>query len=51
MEILAPLNAKTARPESTDTVAHYIENVYLPYCKLNLRPSTYAGYEYLPASK
>jgi len=42
-EILAPLNAKTARPESTDTVEHFLENVYLPHCKANLRPSTQCG--------
>jgi integrase len=46
-EILAPLNAKTARPESTDTVEHFIENTYLAYCKANLRPSTHAGYCFL----
>jgi integrase len=46
-EILAPLNAKTARPESTDTVEHFLENVYLPHCKANLRPSTHAGYVWL----
>jgi integrase len=46
-EILAPLNAKTARPESTDTVEHFLEMVYLPYCKANLRPSTHAGYTFL----
>ena len=31
-EILGPLNTKTARPESTDTVLLFFENVYLPYC-------------------
>ncbi len=46
-EILAPLNTKTARPESTDTVQHFLEHTYLPYCKLNLRPSTAAGYAFL----
>ena len=29
-EIRAPINAKTARPEGTDTVEHFIENTYLP---------------------
>lgn len=46
-EILSPLNARTARPESTDTVAHFIEHVYLPHCEVNLRPSTHAGYVHL----
>jgi integrase len=46
MEILGPVNTKTARPESTDTVEHYLEHVYLPYCKV-LKPSTHAGYTYL----
>jgi integrase len=45
-EILAPLNAKTARPESTDTVIHFLEEVYLPYCKA-LAASTHNGYKYL----
>jgi integrase len=47
LEILGPLNTKTARPESTDTVAHFLEHVYLPYCQANLRPSTHAGYTFL----
>jgi integrase len=46
-EILAPINTRTARPESTDTVEHFLEHVYLPYCKQNLRPSTHAGYQFL----
>ena len=46
-EILAPINAKTARPESTDTVENFIENAYLPYCKATLKPSTHAGYTFL----
>jgi integrase len=46
-EILAPHNAKTARPESTDMVEHFLEHTYLPYCKLNLRASTSAGYAFL----
>jgi integrase len=46
-EILAPINTRTARPESTDTVAHFIEHAYLPYCKANLKPSTHAGYVFL----
>ncbi len=46
-EILAPINSKTARPESTDSVAHFLENVYLPYCKSSVRPSTHAGYTFI----
>jgi integrase len=46
-EHLAPQNAKTTRPESTDTVAHFIEFNYLMQCRANLRPSTAAGYAYL----
>ena len=39
--ILAPINAKTATPESTDTVLSFLEHKYLPYCERELRPSTY----------
>jgi hypothetical protein len=46
-EVLGPLNTRTARPESTDTVLHFLENVYLPYCETNVKPSTYAGYKYI----
>jgi integrase len=46
-EHLAPYNARTARPESTDTVEYFIQNAYLPHCKANLRPSTHAGYVFL----
>jgi integrase len=46
-EILAPLNAKTAKPEITDTVQHFFENTYLPYCKSVHKPSTYNGYKFL----
>ena len=43
-EILAPINARTARPESTQTVAGFLENAYLPHCRETLRPSTARGY-------
>jgi integrase len=43
-EILAPLNARTARPESTQTVADFLERVYLPHCRETLRPSTCKSY-------
>jgi hypothetical protein len=46
-EILSPLNTGQARPESSDTVRHFIEHVYLPNCKANLRPSTYFGYTHV----
>lgn len=35
VDILAPQNAKTARAESTDTVKHFLEHVYLPWVKAN----------------
>lgn len=43
-EHLAPQNAKTARAESTDTVRHFLEHIYLPHCRETLRPSTCKGY-------
>jgi integrase len=43
-KILAPLNAGTQVPESTMSVLAFIENVYLPYVKNELRPSTYKDY-------
>jgi integrase len=46
-EILAPLNTRLARPESSQTVISFIEDVYLPYCKANLRPSTHYGYKFI----
>lgn len=42
--ILAPINAKTARPESTDSLATFLEHVYMPAVKTELRPSTVQGY-------
>jgi len=46
-DILGPLNSKQARPEPTQTVADFISLVYLPHCKVSLRPSTYSGYCHL----
>jgi integrase len=46
-EILSPLNTRQARPEPTQTVASFIEDLYLPYCKANLRPSTHFGYLFM----
>ncbi len=42
--ILAPINAQTARPESRQTLATFLEYVYLPYVKDKKRPSTYHSY-------
>jgi integrase len=45
--ILAPINAKTARPESRRDLATFLEHVYLPHCEKSLRPSTYRAYTVL----
>jgi integrase len=42
--ILAPINAKTVRPSSTQTVRDFLEHVYLPHIKGTKRPSTYKSY-------
>ena len=42
--ILAPINARSARPESTEMLAAFLEYVYLPQCQIDLRPSTYRNY-------
>src|ERR1700722_19886503 len=44
---LSPGNAKRTRPESSQTVASFIEQIYLPYCREKHKPSTVAGYEYI----
>ena len=44
-EILRPLNAGKLRPESTLTVAEYVEQCYLPHIEAELKPSTIAGYK------
>lgn len=43
-EFLAPINARSARPESGDTVLGFIRNTYLPHCRGTLRPSTCKNY-------
>jgi integrase len=43
--ILAPINAKTARPESAQTVAAFMEHVYLPHVKETKKPSTHNSYK------
>jgi integrase len=42
--ILAPINAKTAQPESDQTLAAFMEHVYLPHCVEELKPSTSHSY-------
>ena len=42
--ILAPINAKTVRPSSTQTVRDFLEHLYLPHVKGTLRASTYKSY-------
>jgi integrase len=42
--ILAPINAKAARPESRQDLGTFLEHVYLPHVKESKRPSTYAAY-------
>jgi len=44
-EILRPLNQGRVKPESTLTVADYVEQYYLPYTKENCKPSTYVTYK------
>jgi integrase len=43
-KILAPLNAGTQVAESTMPALDFIDNVYLPHVKNELRPSTYKDY-------
>jgi integrase len=42
--ILTPINAKIARPDSVETLATFLEHVYLPACAAELKPSTAKGY-------
>lgn len=42
--ILAPINARTAPPESRQGLATYLEHVYLPYVETAKRPSTHRSY-------
>ena len=42
--ILAPINARTATPESRQTLTTFLEHVYLPHVKEAKRPSTYVDY-------
>jgi integrase len=43
-EMLEPVNKQVA-PASTEALVSFLEFVYLPACKKELRPSTAAGYE------
>jgi hypothetical protein len=45
-EKLQPLNAGTARPESTLSIREYTEQFFLPNAERELRPATYNGYKY-----
>lgn len=42
--ILAPINANIAKPESTDTVLSFLENVYLKHVREAKKPSTAKSY-------
>ena len=42
--ILTPINAKIARPDSVESLATFLEHVYLPACADELKPSTVKGY-------
>lgn len=42
--ILAPINARTADPESRQGLAAFLEHVYLPHVKEAKRPSTHNAY-------
>jgi integrase len=44
-EILSPVNADRITVEGTSTVRAFVEKVYLPFVKANLRPATHAAYE------
>ena len=44
-KVLAPINTGRVQPESSMTVAKFIEDVYLPHVKTNLKPSTYKDYK------
>jgi integrase len=45
--ILAPINARTGAPQSSQKVADFLEYVYLEHCKETLKPSTSHGYAIL----
>lgn len=41
---LAPINSHQRRPESSQRVVDFLEHTYLPWVRLNKRPSTAKGY-------
>ena len=43
-QFLRSINEGKFNPQSTLTVAEYVDSYYLPYAKSEHRPSTYAGY-------
>ena len=43
--ILAPINARTAQAESTQTVVSFLEHVYLPHVNETKKPSTANSYK------
>jgi integrase len=45
-EILGPVNAGKAKPESNLSVSQYGEDHWLPWVRENCKPSTIAGYEF-----
>ena len=44
-KILSPINSGSIQAESAIRVVDFIENVYLPFVKIELRPSTYKDYK------
>ena len=44
-EILRPLNQGRSKPESTLSIAEYVEGYYLDFVRDNCKPSTYSGYK------
>jgi integrase len=44
-KVLAPVNTGRVQPESSMTVAKFIENIYLLHVKANRKPSTYKDYK------
>src|SRR5580698_1699128 len=46
-ERLRPINEGRSRPESTLSVAAFVQDYYLPFVRENFKPSTVAGYSYL----
>ena len=43
--ILTPINSGTARPTSAQTLASFVNDVYLPFVEANKKPSTYMSYK------